>query len=270
MYLPNIRACQWRRLPACCPLAIPPVASHLACRQSRLKHAIAVAAAFPPSTVPGGIQPRTEYPACGPVLLTAAPQGLMLHRRFGVRFCRLARLDRQPGAAGLTTGTGGLTVGKRSFAPTDGGADEADAEPRLPHFAMPRWEPIRELDPATMTAERMRAECIDAEQPAVFRGVAADWPAVSGPRAWTDWDRLGKLYGHNMVSVEQGEVFYAADALAGMRVPFGLYLIYMHEAAKPAVLEQMHRQLPKMYLGQVDLFADVPEMRDDVKLPDFA
>ncbi|KAA0151003.1 hypothetical protein FNF29_04893 [Cafeteria roenbergensis] len=135
---------------------------------------------------------------------------------------------------------------------------------------MPRWEAIRELDPATMTAERMRTECIDSEQPAVFRGVAADWPAVSGPRAWSDWDRLGRLHGHNMVSVEQGEVFYAADALAGVRVPFGLYLIYMHEAAKPEVLAQMHSQLPKMYLGQVDLFADVPEMRHDVKLPDFA
>ena len=202
--------------------------------------------------------------------LAAAPLGPMLRSRIGAQFRSLTRCCRAFDAASLSTVAGGLSVGKRSFAPDGEEGGAADASPRPAEFAMPRWEPIRELDPSTMTAERMRAECIDAEQPAVLRGVAADWPAVSGPRAWADWDRLGKLYGHNMVSVEQGEVFYAADALAGMRVPFGLYLIYMHEAAKPEVLAQMHSQLPKMYLGQVDLFADVPEMRDDVKLPDFA
>jgi len=195
----------------------------------------------------------------------------MLGSRLGAHVGRrLSSALTRPSATLSTAAAGGASVGKRSFAPIERDSDGAEGPAHPAHFAMPPWEPVRELDPATMTAKRMRRECIDEKQPAVFRGVAADWPAVSGPRAWSDWDRLGAAYGHQLVSVEQGTVFYSPDALAGVRVPFGLYLVYMHRAAEPEVLAQMHRELRPMYLGQSDLFADVPEMKDDVTLPEFA
>jgi len=145
---------------------------------------------------------------------------------------------------------------------------EPEAAP--PTMRMPAFVSLQEIDPSGMTAERMRTELMEEDTPAVFRGVASSWPAVGGERAWSDWDRLGRLYGERMVSVEQGEVFYSADALAGVRVPLGLYLIYMHAAADASRLRQLHAELPMMYMGQSDLFQDVPELADDVVAPAFA
>lgn len=109
------------------------------------------------------------------------------------------------------------------------------------------------------------------EQPAVFRQAVSDWPAVRGAGAnqprWAEWERLGERFGDRLVSVEQGAIFYGKDAVAGVRVPFGLYLTYMHAAASER--EQLHEELPPMYLGQSDIFEDVPEMERDITVPTF-
>jgi hypothetical protein len=110
------------------------------------------------------------------------------------------------------------------------------------------------------------------EQPAVFRGAVGHWPAIrgAGPEQpkWADRAKLGERFADRLVSVEQGAVFYGKDAVAGVRVPFGLYLTYMY--ATDDERRRLHEELPHMYLGQSDIFLDIPELENDIEVPAFA
>jgi hypothetical protein len=126
--------------------------------------------------------------------------------------------------------------------------------------------PALEADPSALTPTQFRRDFMIMDKPAVLRGIAAKWPAVSHPqRAWKNWERLSEDFGERLVSVEVADVFYQADALTGVRIPFGLYLSYMHEYARKR--HSWPADVKNMYLGQTDLFSDIPELQSDISVP---
>ncbi|KAG5930715.1 hypothetical protein E4U53_002160 [Claviceps sorghi] len=120
--------------------------------------------------------------------------------------------------------------------------------PRVEGWSLVRFERY-------MNAER-------PPRPVVFTDLAASWPAL-GDRPWKSREYLlsRTFGGRRLVPVEVGRS-YVDEHWGQELVPFGDFLA-RHVVAEPAAPAEVG------YLAQHDLFQQVPQLRNDVAVPDY-
>ena len=103
--------------------------------------------------------------------------------------------------------------------------------------------------------------------PFIITNTLDHWPAVSEPtRTWSNPQNLLKrtLGGRRLVPVELGRS-YTDEAWGQKIMPFSEY-VSKHMLQDPSIPESK-REIG--YLAQHDLFAQIPELRSDICIPDF-
>lgn len=127
--------------------------------------------------------------------------------------------------------------------------------PRLSGLSMDSFQ--KYIDPATNPHGAL---------PAVFTDLISDWPALSD----SPWSRPAYLLsrtfgGRRYVPVEVGRS-YVDEGWSQKLIPFGAFL---SSYIDPSLSPDSDSDERKGYLAQHDLFSQIPQLRNDVLLPDY-
>jgi lysine-specific demethylase 8 len=129
------------------------------------------------------------------------------------------------------------------------------------NYALPRWSS------PSLAAFEKRLNSDNGLRPLIITNTIDHWPAIDDPaRAWSNPRNLLKrtLGGQRIVPVEVGRS-YTDEGWGQKLMPFSEYMVdYMFQ--DPSVPEHDRKT---GYLAQHDLFAQVPELRSDICIPDF-
>jgi hypothetical protein len=96
--------------------------------------------------------------------------------------------------------------------------------------------------------------------PLIIEHAMRHWPAMSGPRAWSDLEYLSRVAGMRTVPVEIGANYLDRN--------WKQQLMPLGEFIKHHVLRESDSS-SRGYLAQTQLFDQVPRLRDDIAVPDY-
>ncbi|XP_062579825.1 lysine-specific demethylase 8-like [Saccostrea cucullata] len=107
--------------------------------------------------------------------------------------------------------------------------------------------------------ETFQSQYLTSHTPVILTGLMEHWPAMTGARSW-NLERIHSLAGHRLVPIEIGSK-YTEDNWTQSLMTVGKFI--------DKFIENSSEDIPTGYLAQHQLFDQVPEMKEDIIIPDY-
>ncbi|XP_061198206.1 lysine-specific demethylase 8-like [Saccostrea echinata] len=117
----------------------------------------------------------------------------------------------------------------------------------------------REIKRCCPSLETFQSQYLTSHTPVILTGLMEHWPAMTGERSW-NLERIRSLAGHRLVPIEIGSK-YTENNWTQSLMTVGEFI--------DKFIENFSEDFPTGYLAQHQLFDQVPEMKEDIIIPDY-
>jgi hypothetical protein len=135
----------------------------------------------------------------------------------------------------------------------------------------PHARPIPRLDARSLTPESFLANCMTSSTPCILTHAIDNWPALS---RWVDSDYLKKKAGSRLIPVETYEKgdetqTYLTDSWRQEVMSLGDYIERFFDDGGSSSSSSSGDDEQNGYLAQHQLFDQIPDLKDDIRAPQF-